>query len=93
MKWGRQIDYHGSRSYDADGPAVGRFGLIAAWLADVAASRLRRLRMSETRRTPSRIVLSKGKRGFSSLGAAPVRSPQPRAADRPFSHAAPMKSK
>jgi hypothetical protein len=84
MKWGRHIDYHGSRSYDADGPAIGRFRLIAAWLANVARRKLRKPRGHEPRRSSSAILLANDERGFSWLGGTPDRNRRSGPADCPF---------
>jgi hypothetical protein len=76
MKWGRQIDYHGSRSYGADAPAFGRFSLIAAWLANALTGK--------NRKRPSVTISLDGERGYSWLGGTPARSPRARPADCPF---------
>jgi hypothetical protein len=77
MKWGRQIDYHGSRSYPPDAPAIGRIGLLLAWLANIVRGKLRK-------RARSTISLIDGEHGYSWLGVAPARSPRARSADCPF---------
>jgi hypothetical protein len=43
MKWGRDYDYHGSRSYEANEPAIGRLSLMLHWIANVIRDRARKL--------------------------------------------------
>ncbi|HEU4695911.1 MAG TPA: hypothetical protein VFR92_02990 [Sphingomicrobium sp.] len=43
MKWGRDYDYHGSRSYEANEPAIGRLSLMLHWVANVIRDRARKL--------------------------------------------------
>ncbi len=43
MKWGRQYDYHGSRSYEANEPVIGRPSLMLHWVANVMHERWRKL--------------------------------------------------
>jgi hypothetical protein len=74
MKWRREIDYHGSRSYSAEEPKSGVLGRMAAWLASIAG-----------RREPEPVVLPKAanrlrvrtQHGFSVLGnsSATLRKP------------------
>ena len=66
MKW-HEVDYHGSRSYERDRPAIRRTNLIISWLAMVVRERFRRL-ASPT--APSAVLLHDGKRSFSLLGAS-----------------------
>jgi len=66
MKW-HEVDYHGSRSYQRDRPAIKRTSLVLSWLAMVVRERLRRL-ASPT--APSTVLLHDGKRSFSLLGAS-----------------------
>ena len=53
MKWRREIDYHGMRSYSADEPRSGVLGRMAAWLASIAG-----------RKEPKPVVLPKPANGF-----------------------------
>jgi hypothetical protein len=76
MKWHREVDYHGSRSYGTDRPAIGGLSLIFAWLAAIARRRLRRF---APRPSPSAVLFHDGERSFSLLGAR--RRPDPL---RPF---------
>ena len=48
MKWARDYDYHGSRTYERNEPEVGHFSLMLHWTANVVREWGRRL----TRRTP-----------------------------------------
>lgn len=82
MKWRREIDYHGSRSYGSGG-APGQFTLIIAWLREIAKSRLRKLRSQTKSRT---VLLKGGEHKFSVLGGEARR----RAADCPFPAKAPI---
>lgn len=77
MKWHREIDYHGSRSYGSDERGAGQF---RAWLA-----RLMKIGGRKPRSPSSTAPLS-GEHGFSLLGATGSRVAKP--ADCPF----PMKS-
>jgi hypothetical protein len=77
MKPRGQIDYHGSRSYGSEEPAVGTFSLALAWAGEIIKSKLRRLRGPSA---PPAVLLHEGKHSFTLLGAkTPVR-----AADCPF---------
>jgi hypothetical protein len=82
-------DYHGSRTYDADEPRIGRTNLAFAWALSSAKRRLRNLLLWAAPPSSSRTLLQNGKRSFSELGA---RSPKPtpvRADDCPFPKRAP----
>ena len=76
MKWRREIDYHGSRSYGSGG-APGQFTLMIAWLGEIAKSRLRKLGS----RSASRAVRLQGREQTLTLLKAEARR---RAADCPF---------
>jgi hypothetical protein len=77
MKSHREIDYHGSRSYGLEQPAVGKFSLTVAWLGEIVKSKLRKLRSGSTAPV---VLLHDGEHNFSLLGAkAPAR-----ASDCPF---------
>jgi hypothetical protein len=43
MKWGRDHDYHGSRTYEASEPPIGRFSLMLHWIANVVRRRARKI--------------------------------------------------
>ena len=75
MKWNRNVDYHGSRSYESESPAISQIGLTFAWLV---ASLKARFRPSGHPRTGD---LPAGDHGFSVLGSA---APLHRAAECPF---------
>lgn len=81
MKWGRDHDYHGSRTYGASEPMTGRFALMLHWMANIARGRARKL---AGRRTPTAFLLLDGKHDFSLLGvSAKCRSPETKAANNP----------
>ena len=77
MKWSRERDYHGYKSYAEDtrprradgGMLAGLFGALKAILGVIAKP------------TPSPVNLNKGGRGYSTLGS---RSDPDRAAGCPF---------
>jgi len=79
MKWGRPIDYHGSRSYGPDEPERSWFGLagLVKWLKQ-------KVRKPAPRRSSSAILLLNGERHFSLLGASNRRNAPARVADCPF---------
>jgi len=77
MKWHREIDYHGSRSYGSDEPGTGLFRGFLAWLAMVGSRKARPT--SSTAPIP-------GEHGYSWLGVTGNRVPK--SADCPF----PMKA-
>lgn len=64
MKLHREIDYHGSRRYGSS-VAPGLFGLMMAWLGEIAKSRLRKRR---SRPASAAVLLHNGQRNFSLLG-------------------------
>jgi hypothetical protein len=79
MKWGREIDYHGSRDYGAGEPNAGLFSTIFAWLAKLVG---RKSDQGAARHLPSRVVQN-DPRQFAlvvSKGGKPPR----RQADCPF---------
>lgn len=77
MKWRREIDYHGSRSYGSDEPGRGQFKALFAWFARAGG-----------RKAPpaSQTAPVSGEHGYSWLGAGGDRVSKP--ADCPF----PMKA-
>ena len=66
MKWGRQIDYHGSRFYGSEEGAVSQLSLMMAWFIGV----LKSLRKFVRRPSSSAVLLRDGQRNFSVLGGA-----------------------
>ena len=64
MKWGRAIDYHGSRSYGGNEAPEGRPTLVQRCLATIA-----RLRKSATPPSSSTIMLADEESHFSLLGS------------------------
>lgn len=83
MKWRRRTDYHGSRLYEPDGPAVAQFSLVLAWAMNVVKGGLRTLLSFGTRPTPAKILVHDGERRFSMLGGDDRRGLR-KAADCPF---------
>jgi len=75
MKWRREVDFHGSRSY-SEPPPVKLFSLMLSWLANVATGKLRGVRGG---RSGSRRPRLYDEQGFSLLGAHSGRD----AAERP----------
>lgn len=73
MKWHREIDYHGSRSYGGDEPGQGQLGAFIAWLAKIAG---------RGPRPSSSTDHLQGEHGFSLLGVNGGHVPK--AADCPF---------
>jgi hypothetical protein len=79
MKWRREIDYHGSRSYAAEEPKSGVLGRVAEWLASIAG-----------RNEPKPVIRPKSanrlrvrtQQGFSVLGNSSVTLRKP--AECPF---------
>ena len=67
MKWHREIDYHGFRSYERESPVVNRSSLLLGWLAMIARERLRQL---FSRPVSSTVLLHDQKRSFSLLGVS-----------------------
>lgn len=66
MKWHREFDYHGSRSYGAEQPPAKALALTVAWLAAVAKRKWRKL---GERPVSSSVLLHDGQHSFSILGA------------------------
>jgi hypothetical protein len=65
MKWRPEIDYHGSRAYGAEKPALRRLGLGIAGLVNCARRAFGKLgRQPE----PPIVLLHAGKHSFSLLG-------------------------
>lgn len=84
MKWRREIDYHGSRSYGADTAGVGLWSAVTAWLANIAARKA--LKRAARQTLPG--GLPRGTyRGFSLIGAS-SHPPKHDTVDCPF----PLKS-
>jgi hypothetical protein len=84
MKWRREIDYHGSRSYNSDTVRVpGRISLTLAWLAAIVKRRLEKLAVLGARPAERSLLLGEGEHHFSLLGTS-ARSPAARADDCPF---------
>ena len=52
MKLGREVDYHGSRTYGAGAPVVNRLTLVLDWLASIAIGRLKTRRPKLTPQLP-----------------------------------------
>jgi hypothetical protein len=73
MKWRREIDYHGSRTYGTDDPTAGQFRALLAWLAKIGGRKPR---------SPSSTAPVSGEHGFSLLGVTGSRTPK--SADCPF---------
>ena len=84
MKWRGEVDYHGSRSYDADGPVARPWSGFMAWIASVA--RRRALKPAVTRKSSVGLP-PVAQRGYSLLGASD-HAPQRNPVDCPF----PLKS-
>lgn len=74
MKWRREIDYHGSRSYSAEEPKPGVLGRMAAWLASIAGRKGSKAAMLPKQANGFRV---RKQRGFSVLGnsSATLRKP------------------
>lgn len=74
MKWRREIDYHGSRSYSAEEPKSGVLGRMAAWLAGVVG---RKEPKPAVHRKPASSLRLHAQHGFSVLGnsTASLRKP------------------
>lgn len=84
MKWRREIDYHGSRSYSADRSDAGPWGAVMAWLSNIAG---RKASKRDLRQKSSTALPPGTHRGFSLIA---TRSPAPKhdSVDCPF----PLKS-
>ena len=66
MKWRRETDYHGSRSYGAAEARVNMLSLTLAWLINIVKTKLRRL---GARSVSPVVLLHDGQHSFSLLGA------------------------
>lgn len=84
MKWARKRDYHGSRRYDLDEPAISQTQLTLAWVIRSAKLRLGTLLDWARRPSSSTTLLSDAERGFSVLGSDESSQRQARAEDCPF---------
>ena len=84
MKWGRHIDYHGSRSYERDEPPLSQLGLMMAWATGVVSGGLRNLLKSGARSSASKILLRDGEHRFSLLGSDGRGGSNGKAVDCPF---------
>lgn len=84
MMWSRRVDYHGSRSYERDAPAIGRFELLGLWLASIAKAKLRGLRKRFGSGPSSTASAVAEHLRFSRLGASDASNPHHQAADSPF---------
>lgn len=80
MKWGRERDYHGSRSYESEAPPVGQLSLLVAWSASIVKGTLRKMLKSVAPPTSPEILVRGGDRRFSLLGGKSYDRP----ADCPF---------
>jgi len=65
MKWRRETDYHGSRSYGAQDPGVNMLSLTLAWMANIVRGKLRKL---GGRSMSPVVLLHDGEHNFSLLG-------------------------
>ena len=81
MRWSRPTDYHGSRSYEQDRPAVRQSSLMVAWLINILKQKLRKF---AARPMSSAVLLHDGEHSFSLLGATSRRSSHRRPAECPF---------
>lgn len=66
MGWSRPTDYHGSRSYEQDRPAVRQTSLMVAWLMNILRQKLRKFAAPTA---SSAVLLHDGEHSFSLLGA------------------------
>jgi len=81
MKWHRERDYHGSRSYEQDSPAGRRSSLMLTWIMNVVKEKWRRF---AARPMSSTVLLHDGEHSFSLLGAASRRSSRRKDGECPF---------
>ena len=65
MRWHRERDYHGSRTYSAEEPSISQVSLTIAWLFAMLRGKLRKAGP----RPSSTVLLHDGKHSFSLLGA------------------------
>ena len=81
MKWRREIDYHGSRAYGAEEPALRRLSLGIAGLVNFARRAFGKLgRQPE----PPIVLLHDGQHSFSLLGLDSRAPSRGKAAECPF---------
>ena len=66
MKWRRETDYHGSRSYGYHEPQVNMLSLIFARMTNIVRGKLRKL---SARSVSPVVLLHDGEHHFSLLGA------------------------
>jgi|SRR5690242_17672761 len=85
MKWRREIDYHGSREYGAEEPALRRFATRLMHLVKLARRMAGRLGGQPE---PPIVLLRDGQHNFSQLGLGSPALTRGRAAECPF----PLKS-
>ena len=91
MQWGRRRDYHGSRSYDLEEPAISRASLLLAWIVSGAKRRFRTMLDWVAPPSSSTTLLRDGERGFSLLGSDESSERRARAVDCPFPTGSPRK--
>ena len=84
MRFLRETDYHGSKSYEADEPPIGRARLIAASLAIAARRIFRDLLNALAPSSSSTVLLRNSERTFSLLGSDTSNRPDRSAEDSPF---------
>ena len=78
----KNIDYHGSRSSEADNPPVTHLSLMTAWARAIFRHKMSGWPKFGARRPPSKHITSDAKRGFSILGGENLANVRP--ADCPF---------
>jgi hypothetical protein len=88
MKWHRKTDYHGSRSYEQDRPAVSQPSLVLARFTNILKEKWRRFAM---RPMSSTVLLHEGEHSFSLLGATSRRRSHRKDAECPFPTAHPSR--
>jgi len=78
MKWRREVNYHGSRSYGSEEPPLKLSSVMIAWLAEIIKTKLRKRRPPPR---PAALMLNDQGRKFSMLGtdsrAVPADCPFP----------------
>jgi hypothetical protein len=79
MRWGREIDYHGSRGYDAGEPKVRLLSAVFAWRAKAARRKSRR----HTTPEPSTVTIHDAWREIGLVGSK-TGKPLRRPGDCPF---------
>ena len=85
MRWGREVDYHGSRSYGSDDGSEGLSGLKMAWLIEMV-----KIKLGTLRRRPAApaTLLNENQRSFSLLGTSSATRP----AECPFPPKPPIRA-